>query len=545
MTWQVAAFALVTLALLAGFGWYERSSPNAKMVAAVAVLAALTALGRIAFSPVPNVTPTTDLVFIAGYAFGGAPGFAVGAIAALTSNILLGQGPWTPWQMVGWGSVGLIGALVARGAGPRLGRAPLAACCAVCGLYFGALMDVYQTAVTTDGVPTLTRYLAVSATSLPFNVAHVIGNVAFALAFGPLLIRTLTRFRARFTVKWRPLLAGSSAGLLALVLLLAAVSQPARAVAISKSVEYLERTQNRDGGFGGTPGQSSNQLHTGWVALGLLSAGRNPAAVKRGSKSVIEYIRKNEAQLNDVGELERTVLILSAARLDPRNFAGRDFVGELLAQRAADGSIGKFVNATAFAACALRAAGYARNSAEITGAAKWLVTQQNSDGGFSFAKKGGASDSDVTAAVVQGLVAAGYKDSQAVKRSISYLRRAQNPDGGFPLSKGAPSNSQSTAWVVQALVASGRNPGPFGKRSPIGYLRGLIDSDGSVRYSPQSGQTPVWVTSQAVMALERRSFPLRPLAVARDSRISGAVREGTVELTLVSLLARSLRALLQ
>src|SRR3712207_8926366 len=42
---------------------------------------------RIAFAPLPSVKPTTDIVFIAGYVLGGAPGFAVGAVAALASNL--------------------------------------------------------------------------------------------------------------------------------------------------------------------------------------------------------------------------------------------------------------------------------------------------------------------------------------------------------------------------------------------------------------------------------------------------------------------------
>ncbi len=68
------------------------------------------ALGRIAFAALPNVKPTTDIVLISGYVLGGAPGFAVGAVAGLASNLFFGQGPWTPWQMAGWGSEGLFGA---------------------------------------------------------------------------------------------------------------------------------------------------------------------------------------------------------------------------------------------------------------------------------------------------------------------------------------------------------------------------------------------------------------------------------------------------
>ena len=79
----------------------------------------MAALGRVAFAALPNVKPTTDIVLISGYVLGGAPGFMVGAIAALASNLFFGQGPWTPWQMVAWGGVGLFGAGLGPGLRPR------------------------------------------------------------------------------------------------------------------------------------------------------------------------------------------------------------------------------------------------------------------------------------------------------------------------------------------------------------------------------------------------------------------------------------------
>ena len=81
--------------LLAGFGWYERRRPPAKVLALVAALAALAVIGRIAFAAIPNVKPSTDIVLFAGYALGAVPGFVVGAVFALVSNFFLGQGPWT------------------------------------------------------------------------------------------------------------------------------------------------------------------------------------------------------------------------------------------------------------------------------------------------------------------------------------------------------------------------------------------------------------------------------------------------------------------
>ena len=99
MSWELASFLILGAVLLGGFAWYERSRPPAQVVALVAALAALAIAGRIAFAAFPNVKPTTDIVVFAGYALGGAPGFAVGALAALVSNFWFGQGPWTPWQM--------------------------------------------------------------------------------------------------------------------------------------------------------------------------------------------------------------------------------------------------------------------------------------------------------------------------------------------------------------------------------------------------------------------------------------------------------------
>ena len=113
---------MLAAALAAGFAWYERAHPSSKVLALVATLAALAALGRVAFAPLPNVKPTTDIVLLTGFALGGAPGFAVGAVAALASNLVFGQGPWTPWQMAAWGLVGLVGA--ALGARERAPHGP-------------------------------------------------------------------------------------------------------------------------------------------------------------------------------------------------------------------------------------------------------------------------------------------------------------------------------------------------------------------------------------------------------------------------------------
>jgi energy-coupling factor transport system substrate-specific component len=201
VTWQLTTFSVLALVLGVGFAWYERTHPSSKVLAMVATLAALAALGRVAFAPLPNVKPTTDIVFLAGYVLGGAPGFAVGALAALASNLVFGQGPWTPWQMVGWGIVGVLGAVWAPLTRDRLPRIATAALLVVCGFFFGALTNL-STLTAAGGDPTWSQFLVTESAGIPFDTAHAVGNVVFFLAFGPAFVRVLRRYRARLEVRW-------------------------------------------------------------------------------------------------------------------------------------------------------------------------------------------------------------------------------------------------------------------------------------------------------------------------------------------------------
>ncbi|MHB1837271.1 MAG: prenyltransferase/squalene oxidase repeat-containing protein [Solirubrobacteraceae bacterium] len=534
MSWQLAAFSLLGLALAGGFRWYERDRPDARIVALVATLAALAALGRIAFAAVPNVKPTTDIVLIAGYALGGGPGFAVGAIAALSSNFFFGQGPWTPWQMVGWGLTGVLGAALAalpprlrrkHGPADAIGRWRLALVCCVVGFGFTALQDVGDWVTYSDH--SWAQLGAYVGTGLGFDAVHAAGCVGFALAIGPALTRSVQRFARRLQVEWVPPPVAAPALVVSGALALALAGSPARgaaatlspAQAAARATAYLAGAQNADGGYGAAPGQPSDQLFSGWAALGLASAGRNPASAARGP-GLLAYIRSGTA--SDPGSVERTILALRAAGL-PAQSAGRNLAAELERDIATDGSVAQQVNWTAFAVLALRAAGVAQPTRTLS----WLAAQQNRDGGFSFAAAGGTSDADDTGAALEAL--AGDPGAAHVRaRAIAYLRSIQDRDGGFPSQPGMGSNAQSTAWVVQGLIAAGVAPAGVrrgGGPSPLDYLASLTAPNGSVAYARGQNQTPVWVTAEALMALEGRPLPVvgKPQAASKP-RPSGRPR---------------------
>lgn len=200
-TWQIASALILATVLAAGLAWYERSRPPARMVAAIAVLVAFAVIGRILFAPFPNVKPTTDIVIIAGFVLGLAPGWIVGTLTALVSNFYFLQGPWTPWQMFAWGLCGLIGALVARVFSGRVRRVPLALTCAIAGLLFGVIMNL-GSAINVGGSDVLTSFWVYSVRSLPFDIAHALANFVFFLIAGPLLIRMLERLKQHDNVEW-------------------------------------------------------------------------------------------------------------------------------------------------------------------------------------------------------------------------------------------------------------------------------------------------------------------------------------------------------
>ncbi len=544
MSWPLASFTLVGAALVVGWLAYERARPSARMIAVVATLAAVAALGRDAFVALPDVKPITAIVLVVGYALGPLPGFTVGAVGMLASNVMLGQGSYTPWQMAAWGLVGLLGAALGRLSGRRLSRLQLALACGATALLAKEIMNLYTWTIGASHTPAAFLLIAGGA-ALPFDLADTAASFFFGLAFAPELARVLGRARARMDVHWEPVGAAGSLCALAFVLAGATLSSAGTAHAgttragtayagttragvpgvglppsipastaridLAPEVAYLTSAQNADGGWGAAPGQPTSELYTAWAAIGLAAAGRNPQSVRRDGHTVLDALRAQAGTLEGVGDYERTMLALHACKAPVATLAGKNLLAGVLRQRERDGAFANQVNITAFAVFALRAAGRPASDPTVRAAGAWIARQQNANGGFGFATRGTTSDVDDTAAALQALIDANIRSGASVEHAVAFILHAQNPDGGFPAKPGGESNAQSTAWAVQGLVAAGRNVEAIrhnGSRTPLGYLQSLAALGGGVRYSRTGTQTPVWVTAQALTALARAPFPV-------------------------------------
>jgi energy-coupling factor transport system substrate-specific component len=192
---------LAVLCVVLAVSTVERGPNRSRELALVAALAASAAAGRVLFAFVPNVQPVTIMVAVTGAALGARAGMATGGAAALASNAFLGQGPWTPWQMIGWGLVGAT-------AGP-LGRLlrnrwALAAFGIAWGFLFDWLMDVWAWSAL-GSQANATAFLTLASSGIPFDIAHAAGNAVLALVAGPILIRMLDRYARRLHGTFLPL----------------------------------------------------------------------------------------------------------------------------------------------------------------------------------------------------------------------------------------------------------------------------------------------------------------------------------------------------
>ena len=201
----MTAAAIVALgglvALIIGLVLYERTRGGARELGLVAVLVAAATAGRIAFAAIPSAQPVTAIAIVTGVALGPRAGAAVGAGAALLSNTFLGQGPWTPWQMLLWGLAGASGGWLA----PLLRRSRIAlmAFGGAWGLVFGAGMDVWQLAAFGPAL-TLPAFIAVHARAVPFDLVHALTNVILLGVAGMPLITLLDRSARRMRGRWLP-----------------------------------------------------------------------------------------------------------------------------------------------------------------------------------------------------------------------------------------------------------------------------------------------------------------------------------------------------
>ncbi len=195
-SYAITSFIFIILMLVPFYYSFEKRRPTARQLVPIAVLAAVAALGRVAFAPLPYVKPTSAVVIIAGISFGPEAGFITGATAALTSNIFFGQGPFTPWQMFSWGIMGYCAGVFARH-GLLRGRLSICIFGFVWGFLYGWIMDLWQVLGFVNPINVKSVMLTYAA-SFYFDLTHAVSTVIFLLLAAKPWTKILTRVKIKY-----------------------------------------------------------------------------------------------------------------------------------------------------------------------------------------------------------------------------------------------------------------------------------------------------------------------------------------------------------
>ncbi len=189
--WVSLAVALCSLALLvAGF---ESREIGTRRTVLVSVMVALCIVGRL----IPVFKPVTAICVLCAIYLGPQAGFYTGAVSALLSNFLFGQGPWTPFQMLSWGLIGLFAGLLSVPL--QKNRLLLLLYGLLAGVAFSAVMDVWSVLWATGSL-SFEGYLAALIAALPHTALYAASNLLFLCIFAKPIGDKLARIKLKYGI---------------------------------------------------------------------------------------------------------------------------------------------------------------------------------------------------------------------------------------------------------------------------------------------------------------------------------------------------------
>ena len=159
---------------------------------------------------------------------------------------------------------------------------------------------------------------------------------------------------------------------------------------IKQAVSFLHQVQNKDGGFPSVPGGSSSRAVTCWVIMGLAAVGEQVSGSSwaPAGKTPLDYLESNSQALNETTEYARLMLALCAAGQQPQ-YQGINLRESIAAFQQSSGQFAQldkgeagFLNAHMWSVIALASRVGSIPNQEM--ARSWLLSRQNSDGGFGW-----------------------------------------------------------------------------------------------------------------------------------------------------------------
>ena len=179
---------------------FEKRKPTSRFLVLVSVLCAIAVAGRGAFFMVPQFKPVAALVIISGVCFGGETGFVVGAMSAFVSNFFFGQGPWTPWQMFGFGIIGFIAGIIFEKGVLKKTRLNLSTFGFLATLIiYGGIMNPASLIMWQNKI-SFQMIVSSYVVGLPFDLIHALSSFVFLFVLSKTMIDKIERIKIKYGV---------------------------------------------------------------------------------------------------------------------------------------------------------------------------------------------------------------------------------------------------------------------------------------------------------------------------------------------------------
>lgn len=195
----VSALILV-LAMVPFFISFEKKNKAAREIVVLASLTALAVVSRAAFYMLPQVKPIAAVVIIAAVSFGYEVGFLVGALSMFLSNMLFGQGVWTPFQMVALGMVGLLCGLLFSSSKYKSNRWIVGITGGLITFFvYGFIVDTHSVLMMVSEY-SLASVSAVYLAGVPLNFVFGATTAAVLILFGKAFCEKLDRLKRKYGI---------------------------------------------------------------------------------------------------------------------------------------------------------------------------------------------------------------------------------------------------------------------------------------------------------------------------------------------------------
>lgn len=180
----------------------SRGKYSAKKVVLIAVLVAIATAGRSVFFMFPGIKPMAAVVIVTGISLGAEAGFLTGSLTMLLSNMLFGQGPWTPWQMFSMGLIGLLAGLLATAGKERMEkRSSLCLFGLISPLViYGGIMN-FASLLMMSYTINQESIIAIYLSGIPMDMLHAVSTVIFLAVGGKPMLEKIERVKKKHGIE--------------------------------------------------------------------------------------------------------------------------------------------------------------------------------------------------------------------------------------------------------------------------------------------------------------------------------------------------------